>query len=304
MALGTVGRAPHSRLTALGYRSRPEDRWKLRAGRPREVRRSRGGTARGRDRDLGGRPLAARSHRRRGAAAGPLAHPRHSAPRRRRDLRRFPRRNRRVHRSGRSPGDERAGGNPRGLGDPLRRRLRRRRALARSGGEARRPGPGGVLCADRRSLVADDRQRRHRGHRRRDLARRDDERIQPPRQHGRPRRDARHNRGGVLRSGRRNAASEPRRARAGALARRRMPRLPSVQPPTARKRVGVHGRLRQPGARLHARCARPRFELEGGRNDGRDARASDSRAGGPDSRHDARHDRAATRRPPDLSRRA
>ena len=57
-------------------------------------------------------------------------------------------------------------------------------------------------------------------------------------------------------------------------------RLPALQLPARQAGRGLHGRLGQPGARLHARRARAGDELEGGRDDGRDAascRCSSSR---------------------------
>ena len=50
-------------------------------------------------------------------------------------------------------------------------------------------------------------------------------------------------------------------------------RLPAVQLPAREAGGRVHGRLRQPGARLHARRARAGDELEGGGDDRRDARS-------------------------------
>ena len=64
-------------------------------------------------------------------------------------------------------------------------------------------------------------------------------------------------------------------ALAGALGVRR---VPAVQPAPRRAGARVHGRLRQPDARLRARRARARRELARRRNDRRHARAADPRS--------------------------
>ena len=133
------------------------------------------------------------------------------------------------------------------------------------------------------------------------LARRDDERLQPARQHGRARGDARRDRG---RASSRSTPSRSTRTAACsslslALLRAASAFLPFNLRPGRRAR-GVHGRLRRAGARLRARGARARVELEGRRNDGRDAAAADARARRADPRHDARHGRAPARGPADL----
>ena len=130
------------------------------------------------------------------------------------------------------------------------------------------------------------------------LARRDDERVQPARQHGRPRGDPRRDRLHVLRDRRGHRARGPARARARARrsALACLGFLP-VQPPPGPAGGGVHGRLGQPGARLHARRARPRDELEGRGVDGRDAACCRSLVlARADPRHGARHGRCASSR--------
>ena len=104
-----------------------------------------------------------------------------------------------------------------------------------------------------------------------------DERLQPARQHGRPCGHARRDRGCVLRDRRADRAPEPRRARALARVRLLVRRLPAVQPPPRQAGRGLHGRLGQPGARVRARVARFRGELEGRRDDRRDTAAADAR---------------------------
>ena len=135
------------------------------------------------------------------------------------------------------------------------------------------------------------------------VARGDDERLQPPRQHGRPRREPRRRRRGLLRDRRR---LDPRRrppARGLARARARRGRLPPVQLPAAEARRRLHGRLGQPGDRADAGRARPRDELEGGGVDDRHAHHPAARARDPDPRHGAR-DRRPPRRGPARSTRA
>ena len=103
----------------------------------------------------------------------------------------------------------------------------------------------------------------------RSLASRDDERVQPARQHGRARGVARDDRMRVLRD--RRVHDPPRPHGRPPRARRllRMPRLPALQPPPAPSRVRVHGRS---GSQAPASSwrARPRVELDRRRLDGRD----------------------------------
>src|SRR5438270_335850 len=83
---------------------------------------------------------------------------------------------------------------------------------------------------------------------------------------------------GVLRDRRGQDTPEPDGARPLARRRARVRRIPAVQPAARPTRGGLHGRLGQPGARLRARLARTRRELEGGRDDRRDAAPADTRA--------------------------
>ena len=64
---------------------------------------------------------------------------------------------------------------------------------------------------------------------------------------------------------------ERHRPRPRARAVQRMPRIPPVQPAPRRRGSDVHGRLRQPGARLRARRVRDRVDAQGRADDGRDA---------------------------------
>ena len=150
----------------------------------------------------------------------------------------------------------RAPRHPRRRRDRLRSRAARRPALAARPGQAGRAGRRRRGRARGRSPRRDRLQRRPRGSPGRALARRDDERVQPARQHGRPRRLARRRRRDVLRDRRRLPAQGEPAARALAVDRVRRARLPALQLPPAQAGGGVHGRLGQPGARVRARRAR------------------------------------------------
>ena len=127
------------------------------------------------------------------------------------------------------------------------------------------------------------------------LARRDHERVQPPRQHGRARGDACRRLLRVLRDRRGDRARERDRAGTRSGSRARVCRVPAVQPQASAGRRRLHGRLREPRHRLHPRLACSRRELDGRGNDRRDDPPPLARARDPDSRHDARDDRAARR---------
>ena len=186
------------------------------------------------------------------------------------------------------------------LRDRVRRRPARRRDQPAADREARRTARRcGRRPVDR--AEGDDRVESLAGARtRRPVARRHHERVQHARQHGRPRRGARRDRGDVLRDRRRVAPLESQRARRRARRARRVPRVPAVQPSPQRQREGLHGRLGEPGARLRARGVRHRRDVEGRADDRRDADPAAAHPRGPDPRHDARHDRAAVRGTPDL----
>ena len=187
---------------------------------------------------------------------------------------------------------------PRRLRDRLPRGPGRRPSSPEPAREARRA----VRRRGARDRRGSPRRARHeRRARRRDralLAGRDHERVQPARQHGRPRGDARGDRVRLLRDRRRDGARERPRARALAVPRVRLRRLPAVQPPADRRRACVHGRRRQSAARVPARRACARIELDDDRSDGRDDPAAAARARDPDPRHDARHGPATRRAPP------
>ena len=68
--------------------------------------------------------------------------------------------------------------------------------------------------------------------------------------------------------------------------------IPALQPPAGPQGSRVHGRLGQPGARVRARLARARVELDGRRDDLRDRPPAAPGARDPDPRHHARHARA------------
>ena len=136
------------------------------------------------------------------------------------------------------------------------------------------------------------------GHR---LARRDDERVQPARQHGRARGEHGARRERVLRDRRRDRQPEPRHLRRLGRARARLRRLPAVQPAPRQARGRLHGRLRQPGDRAGARLARARRDVQGRRHDARDARPAAARARRADAGHGARDRAAPARGPPGLA---
>ena len=146
---------------------------------------------------------------------------------------------------------------------------RRRRARARAGV---------------RVEIVSQRRARH-GDRRR-VARRDDERLQPARQHGRARRDPRGDRLRVLRDRRRHRAPEPPRRPALARHLLRVPRLPAVQPSPARPGGGLHGRQRQPGARV--RVSPRSGSRRAGRSQARRSRRSCCRSSSSRSRFSTR----------------
>ena len=133
------------------------------------------------------------------------------------------------------------------------------------------------------------------------LARRHDERVQPARQHGRARRDARRHRVRLLRDRRRDRPSEPRGARvalAGALA------CAASCPSTS-----------GPGERRSSSWATPARSCSASRSPGSGSPSSwkvagttvatllaaDPRARSADPRHDARHRRPPARGPADLA---
>ena len=97
---------------------------------------------------------------------------------------------------------------------------------------------------------------------RRALARGHDERVQPARQHGRPRGEPRCDRSRLLRD-RRRLASRTSRGSCSSLPSRslRRARLPAVQPSARQGRARLDGRQRLAGDRLHARRARACVEL-------------------------------------------
>ena len=115
--------------------------------------------------------------------------------------------------AGAIPASARARRHPRRLRDPLRRRPARRRLHALAAREDRGPGRR-RRARPRLGCSRRDRLERHpRDRDRRRLDRRHDERLQPARQHGRPRRDARRDRVRVLRDRRVHGPPErPRRA--------------------------------------------------------------------------------------------
>src|SRR5581483_4102186 len=129
------------------------------------------------------------------------------------------------------------------------------------------------------------------------LDRRPDERIQPARQHGRPRGHPGRDRGDLLRRGGGVVPVLGARARVRARRRRGTDRVPAVQPPAGSPRARVDGRQRLATRRVHARVARARLGLHGRLVDPRHAGPAGDRARGADPRHDARHGRAPARRP-------
>ena len=155
---------------------------------------------------------------------------------------------------------------------------RRRPALATAASQARDPVRR-RRGRDRGRATGRDRvERRPRDGDRPALARRHDERVQPARQHGRARGDARRDRRHLLRHRRCDDPLGRPAARRLTLPCARGRRLPAIQLPAEEARGGLHGRFGKPGDRAHPRLTRPADELEGGGDDDRDADPAVARA--------------------------
>ena len=118
------------------------------------------------------------------------------------------------------------------------------------------------------------------------LARRDHERAQPARQHGRPRGDARDRRVPLLRDRRGDGPRERPRARPLALARVRLPRLPPVQPPP--RRTAPTSSWATAAARCSGSCSPRSGSRRAGRPPGRRSRRCSCRCSCSRSRSSTR----------------